>query len=337
MTDVHRVPSRASTRARTSATAASLTLRPVTELIRIEHAWGVWLSRQIVARSMATFGPPPRSVRVEPVDERLPDGRRVVGEWVRARGVTRTDAALYYVHGSGYVLCSTRTHRGLTARLSALTGLPVFSVDYRLAPRHRFPAAADDVRAGWDWLLAQGHPADRLVVAGDSAGGHLAVDLALQLRRDGAPAAAAQALFSPLYDLTLGLARRRERLRRDPLISAARAERMVRLYVGQEDPAHPRLALTVAGGPALPPTLVQAGGAEMLLADAHRLARDLRSAGGPCELDVWPDQVHVFQALPRLAPEASMALRRAAAFLTEELARAGSSDVPELDRLEATA
>ncbi|MDT5056792.1 MAG: epsilon-lactone hydrolase [Mycobacterium sp.] len=118
----------------------------------------MWLSRRIVARIMDTFGPPLAGTHVDPVDTRTSDGRRVVGEWVYGAGVPRdrADTAIYFVHGSGYALCSPRTHRRLTSWLSRLTGLPVFSVDYRLAPRHRFPSAADDVRSGWDWLVRDG-------------------------------------------------------------------------------------------------------------------------------------------------------------------------------------
>lgn len=167
---------------------------------------------------------------------------------------------MYFVHGSGYALCSPRTHRRLTVWLSRLTGLPVFAVDYRLAPRHRFPTTANDVRAGWDWLASQVAP-ERIVIAADSAGGHLAVDLALQpdltTRRS-----AALVLFSPLIDLTFGLARAREALRRDP---------------------------------------------------------DIRAAGGHCELQVWPDQVHVFQALPRLSPEARKAIAHVGRFIDTSL------------------
>ena len=91
------------------------------------------------------------------------------------------------------------------------------------------------------------------------------------------------------------------------------------MYCGDTDPADPRLALNVAAGRALPPTLIQAGGAEMLAADAHRLAAEIRAAGGNCELQVWPDQVHVFQALPRLAPEAAQAMSHVASFIAETL------------------
>jgi epsilon-lactone hydrolase len=304
-------------RSRVAATASTLTLRQVSAVLPPERAWGLWASRQLVARIMDTFGPSLRGTAVQPIDTVLDDGRRVVGEWVHGPGV-RPDAraAVYYVHGSGYALCSPRTHRRLTAWLSRLTGLPVFSVDYRLAPRHRFPTAATDVRAGWDWLGASGLRPQRTVIVGDSAGGHLAVDMLLQ---PDAPHPAALTLFSPLMDLTFGLALAHEELRRDPAIRASDAARLVGLYCAGNSLEHPRLTLDVAGGRPLPRTLIQAGGAELLVADARRLASDARTAGADCELQVWPDQVHVFQALPRLSPEAKPAMRQAAAFLVEAL------------------
>ncbi len=315
----HRVPSRGSLRSRAAATVSALTLRQVSAVLPAGQAWSVWVSRQIVARIMDACGPSLAGVQVEPVDTVLPDRRRVVGEWVRARGAQRTDAAIYFVHGSGYVLCSPRTHRRLAGWLSALTGLPVFSIDYRLAPKHRFPAAADDVAAGWDWILTTGGLSpEQIAVVGDSAGGHLLVDLMLQ--SDSSRRAAAMVLMSPLIDLTFTLALGRERLRRDPAIRAVDAARLVDLYCGEVDPAHPRLNLDVAGGPVLPPTLIQAGGAEMLAADAHQLATDIRAAGGECDLQVWPDQVHVFQALPRMAPEARQAMHEVADFISESVA-----------------
>jgi epsilon-lactone hydrolase len=311
------VPTRGSLRSRAAALVSALTLRQISAVLPAEQAWGLWLSRQIVARIMDAFGPSLAGTSVEPIDTVQPDGHRIVGEWVRAHGVPPRRGAIYFVHGSGYALCSPRTHRRLTAWLSRLTGLPVFAVDYRLAPRHRFPTAADDVRAGWDWLTRQ-VAADHIVIAGDSAGGHLAVDLLLQ--PDVAVSRpAALVLFSPLIDLTFALAAAREELRRDPAIRAVDAARLVALYSGSVDPAHQRLTLDVAGGPPLPPTLIQAGGAEMLVADARHLAADIRAGGGSCLLQVWPDQVHVFQALPRLSPEAARAMAHVARFIDTSL------------------
>ncbi|MDT5203388.1 MAG: hypothetical protein QOD34_24 [Mycobacterium sp.] len=310
------VPTRGSLRSRSAALVSSATLRQVSAVLPPERAWGLWASRRIVAGVMDAFGPSLAGTHIEHIDVRH-DGRRVVGEWVRAPGVSTSRGVIYFVHGSGFVLCSPRTHRRLASWLSRLTEMPVFTIDYRLAPRHRFPTASDDVRAGWTWLTSQ-VPTNRVVIAGDSAGGHLSVDLLLQ-PDVAARGPAALVLFSPLMDLTFELASAREVLRPDPVIRVADAARLVRLYSTGVAPTHRGLRLDVAGGPTLPPTLIQAGGAEMLLADARHLAADIRTGGGRCTLQVWPDQVHVFQALPRLTPEAAKAMAYAARFIDSAL------------------
>ncbi len=314
---------RGSLRSRSAAAVSSLTLRQISAVLPSEQSWGLWLSRRIVAHILDAFGPSLARTHVVPVDSTTSDGRRVVGEWVYGAGVPhdQADAAIYFVHGSGYALCSPRTHRRLTSWLSRSTGLPVFSVDYRLAPRHRFPSAADDVRSGWDWLIRdRGLMPERTIVAGDSAGGHLSVDLLLQ---PDVVHPSALLLLSPVVDLTFTLARTRERLRRDPAIRSRDALRLLELYCAGIDPSHPRLKLDVTGGRILPPTLIQAGGAEMLAADAIALAENIHTAGGECELQIWPDQVHVFQALPRLSPEARPAMGYIASFIAQELRDTG--------------
>jgi monoterpene epsilon-lactone hydrolase len=303
-----------SAKARITGLAVGLTVRPFTSALP-PYGPGVWVGRTWVAGMMAAGGGVARGTRVERVDERTPSGSRVVGEWVRARGAEPFGPAVLYLHGSGFVICSTKTHRGLVSRLSARTGMPVFASEYRLAPRHRFPTAADDVRAAWDHLLSTGLTPDQIVVAGDSAGGHLAVDLTLQLLREGAPTPAGLALFSPLIDTSLTLAAERDKQHRDPLISAAAARRLVARYTDGTDPQHPRLALQFQDACGFPPILIQAGGAEMFAADAEYLHRELTAAGAHCRLQVWPGQGHVFQALPRFSGEADQALTQAADFL----------------------
>ena len=310
-------PRHPSRRARTAATVAGATLRPVTQALP-DNAFGLAVGRAILAGGLAVLDRTAAGTRVEAV-RTFPASGQVRGEWVSA-GEVRDDAVILYIHGSGYSACSPRTHRGLVSRLSAATGLPAFSVDYRLAPRHRFPVAADDVRRAYDWLHGW-FDARQIVVAGDSAGGHLAVELCLSLIRDDEEQPAALALLSPLADVTLELARVRERAVRDPLASAAAASRLVNHYIRQADPAHPRLRHVFGDGEILPPTLIQAGGAEMLAADAHHLHDHLVTSGTECRLEVWPGQMHVFQAMPRLVPEADRALGRAARFLTHHLGR----------------
>ena len=127
-------------------------------------------------------------------------------------------------------------------------------------------------------------------------------------------------MFSPLFDLTLALAAEQERHRPDPLISARAASRMPQTYTRGLPDDTPRLRLRIPTGIELPPILVQVGGTEMLAADARALRDEVCAAGGNCELEVWPGQMHVFQALPMLVPEADKALTRAAAFLRAALA-----------------
>ncbi|MFC3450621.1 alpha/beta hydrolase [Amycolatopsis speibonae] len=290
--------------------AAALTsafVRPIANAIPANRA-GIAFSRAFIASSLWLASPPLKGSRIEP---------GVRGEWVRGPEVTEGNAVVLYIHGSGYALCSARTHRGLTTRVSGGTGLPVFACEYRLAPRHRFPNAADDVRAAYDRLLDQGYR--RILVAGDSAGGHLAVDLAAQLIREHREPPAALALFSPLFDVTFSLAAQRERMSPDPMISAAAAARLVGLYTVDADVASARLRFAFDDVKGFPSTIIQAGGLEMLAADAIELARALRRTGADCELDVVPGQMHVFQALTRFIPEAGPAMERACRFLTGNL------------------
>lgn len=318
------IPTDASLRAVVSATVTRWTLGALTSVVPMNRP-GVWFSRAAVATIMETLGSMPDGSRVIPV--RAPGVR---GEWVLGAGVEFGSRAGYYIHGSGYVICSPRTHRKLVAQLSQATGIPFFVVDYRLAPEHRFPTAAEDVESGYRWLLSTGYSASDIVIGADSAGGHLTCDMLLAHagERDFQPAGVV--LFSPLIDLTMGLARQQERLRRDPVITAAAARRLVGLYTQGRDPEHPRLRLDFAKAQQLAPMLIQAGGFEMLSADAYYLDAEIRRAGGSSTLEVWPGMVHVFQALPRLVPEADLALCRAAAFVAGAFAQKRSSDAMEV-------
>ncbi|KXP05073.1 alpha/beta hydrolase [Tsukamurella pseudospumae] len=302
------VPSASTSRSDAAAFLTRYGLGVTSGLIPM-NAVGIRIARGLIASIMGALGSTPGGTTVTAV--RTP----VRGEWVLGSGVTHGRRAVYYVHGSGYAICSARTHRSLAARLSETTGLPVFVVDYRLAPEHRFPTAAGDVAAGFAWLLTQGYAADDLIIAGDSAGGHLIGDLLLHRAATEEAQPAAAVLFSPLIDLTFTLAARQERVRRDPAISAAAARRLVDLYTVGVDPAHPRLRLDFRHADRLPPFLIQAGGAEMLSADARHLDHELRAHGGASTLEIWPGLMHVFQALPRLAPEADAALLRVRDFL----------------------
>lgn len=320
------VPTAPSLRARVSAAVTRLTLGTLTSFVPMNHPGGVWFGRGLIATIMGTLGSMPDGTRVIPV--RTPEVR---GEWVLGPGVQFGKRVGYYVHGSAYVICSTGTHRKLIAQLSEAAGVPFFSVEYRLAPEHLFPAAADDVEAGYRWLLAQGYAASDVVIGADSAGGHLTCDMLLACAGEANFRPAGVVLFSPLIDLSLGMALELEKdAYRDPAMSATAAREMVGVYTRGQDPSHPRLKLDFARADQLPPILTQVGGFEMLRADARYLDDQLRTNGGTSTLEIWPGMVHVFQALPYLAPEAGPALRRAAAFITDALAATTTDRLEEV-------
>ncbi|MCZ4498718.1 MAG: alpha/beta hydrolase [Marmoricola sp.] len=313
-----------STRARFARAATRLTVRPLENLIP-DSPLGITITRRVLAALMAGSGVTARGVAVEPYDVSSLRHGRIKGEWA-VPGSPRDDGVILYIHGSGYNLCSTKTHRPLVTRIAEQTGMTVFSTEYRLAPEHVFPAAAEDVERAYDWLLDQGWRPDQVVVAGDSAGGHLTLDLALVLLRAGRELPAGLVMLSPLADPTFELCRVREQARPDAMLSAEGGRRLVAHYLAGTDPAHPRLQHVVAPGEVLPPTLIQAGGAEMLAADAHHLHDMLAASGTDVRLEVWPGQMHVFQAAARVVPEADLALRRATRFITHTLeARAAAS------------
>lgn len=322
-----------SSRAQFARWATRLAVRPLENVIP-DGPLGVSISRRVLATLMAGSSQTAYDVAVTPVDSTTEKHGRIKGEW--AHPVTpRPGGVVLYIHGSGYNLCSTKTHRPLVTRIAKHARLAVFSTEYRLAPKHVFPAAADDIERAYAWLLDQGWTADEIVVAGDSAGGHLTLDLALELLRRGMPVPAGLVMFSPLADPTFELSRLREAVLEDPMLSAQGARKLLENYLGDTDPMHPRLTHVVAPGEVLPPTLIQAGGAEMLASDARHIHQMLVESGTDSSLEIWPGQMHVFQAAPRAVPEANQALRRAARFMVSAL-EARATTVMNSER-EATA
>ena len=252
---------------------------------------------------------PDPATRVEPVRLRFGDGE-VRGEWVERDVRSREDAVLLYIHGGAFLAGSPRTHRGLTSELAHRLGRSVFSVDYRLAPEHRFPKAADDVLRAYGWLLDSGVPAERIVVAGDSAGGHLALGLTPRAVRAELPAPAAVVAFSPVVDVSMETcaAREHELARRNQVIGSRPARAALRRYHPGVPADHPELWLTKDDLSVMPPTLVQASAHEVLTADAEHYIEALHAAGAEGELRLWPRQMHVFQVAFRISRSAREAL-----------------------------
>jgi monoterpene epsilon-lactone hydrolase len=239
----------------------------------------------------------------------------------RLEGPSPGDTVLLYLHGGGYFGCSAESHRPITA-FFALQGFRVFAPDYRLAPENRFPAAIEDAVAFYRALLSAGFPPQRIVVAGESAGGGLALSLMLALRSAGVPLPAAAALFSPWTDLAATGDSIRTNTHRCAMFDGAGIAFSARYYLGDTDPRDPLASPLYADLSGLPPLLIHVGADEVLRDDSTRLAQRARDAGVPVELKIWPVVPHAWQLAPHRIPEARQSLRESAAFFRAQVAPA---------------
>mgnify|MGYP006191091009 FL=1 len=235
-------------------------------------------------------------------------------ERIVPRSAVRAPHAILYMHGGAFVAGSPRTHRSITRRLCALTGAEVLVPHYRLAPEHPFPAQIEDGVLAYKQLLSDGYPADRIAIAGDSAGGHLTLMVTVALRQAGLPLPAAMVMMSPAFSLApLPNTTAYEREPRDPMIRQAWGEDVERaLRVPHDHPLADAMQQDLRG---LPPALVQVGEDEVLFDNAPWYNEAATRAGSHSELEIYLKRWHVFQAHAGLMQSADEALARQAAFL----------------------
>lgn len=237
----------------------------------------------------------------------------VRGELLNATGNSAPAGALLYLHGGAYCVGSPATHRSITTRLARLTQASVFAADYRLAPEHPFPAAVDDAVAAYRGLLAAGWTTDRIAIAGDSAGGGLALATLLRLRQLEQSLPAALVVFSPWVDL--GHPERGPEPAGEVMVSLPWVDECARWYLGGQDARNP-LASPIHGDlGGFPPTLLQVGTDEILLQDSRRLQAALAAAAVDVTYQEYPRRWHVFQSNAGVLADADRALRSAAEFI----------------------
>ncbi|MBI5924545.1 MAG: alpha/beta hydrolase fold domain-containing protein [Aquabacterium sp.] len=216
-----------------------------------------------------------------------------------------------FLHGGGFCVGSARTHRSVTTRLAA-AGLTVWVPQYRLAPEHPQPAALEDALACYRHLLQRGVAPHQIVVCGDSAGGGLALSLALKLRDAGEPLPAGLMLLSPFLDTTLSGDTIRTAAALDPMLDVAWLKQAVGWYAPQKGPQ-----LLEADLQGLPPMLIQVGDQEILQSDSTRLSALATRCGVPCQLEVYAGRWHVFQLQAAFLASAANAVSRLATFATQ--------------------
>ena len=237
--------------------------------------------------------------------------------WMRLERPHKRRRVILYCHGGGYTSGGLGFSKVLASKLTRATGLDVLAFDYRLAPEHPYPAAVEDAQAAWDHLMRLGFGARDVVLAGDSAGGNMALVLCLRHRAEGRMLPGALLLMSPWTDMTCSGESLTERADIDPVLTPEYIYAVREAYAGSLDPAQPELSPLLADLAGLPPTLIQVGTHEILFSDAERLAERMNAAGTECRLEVWEGMWHDFQMYP--SKSAAQAMQNAAHFLIEEL------------------
>lgn len=227
--------------------------------------------------------------------------------------------ALLYIHGGGFVGGAPQNYRALSWRLADGLKVPVYVIDYRLAPEHPFPAGLDDCVAAYRALLERKIAPSSIVVAGDSAGGNLTLALALKLKQLALPLPAGLICMSPVTDLAGQFESHRTNARSDAMFDPRMFDSVSNAYCPGRDASDPLISPLRGALGGLPPTLIQCSGDEMLRDDGVQMVEKLKAAGVSATIEVWPRVFHVWQVMADLLPESKKAIETIIAFARERL------------------
>ncbi|MET8142742.1 alpha/beta hydrolase [Sphaerisporangium sp. NPDC005288] len=284
------------------------TTKPLSALL-VRHGLGISCVSRVVELSQRLPLPVPGHVTIDKVDGEPPCG----SEWVRAGDDLDESKVVLYFHGGAYFFCSPATHRPITWRLSAVARRPVFALDYRQGPIHSLPESLADALDAYQGLLDRGFAPQDVIVAGDSAGGHLTLATLLALRDRGMPLPGAAICLSPWADLSD--VRRRANRWADPMLSAGRVDWLARRWTAGLDCHDPLVSPVYGDYTGLPPMMVVTGSTEVLRDEDRRVALQARRAGVKVTYEEWRRMPHVFAMLADVVPEAQMVFRHIGRFL----------------------
>ncbi|GAA3804175.1 alpha/beta hydrolase [Sphaerisporangium flaviroseum] len=305
------------------------TTKPLSALL-LRHTVGMTLVSRLVALGERIPLPAPPGVSI--VKE---DAHPFGSEWVRAGSDIDESKVLLYFHGGAYFFCSPATHRPITWRLSAAARRPVLAVDYRQGPVHSLSESLADALAAYRGLLDRGYASSDILLAGDSAGGHLTLATLLSLRDHGLPLPSAAVCLSPWADLSDG--RRTVNRWLDPMLPAGRVDWLARRWTAGLDCRDPLVSPVYGDYTGLPPMMVVTGSTEVLRDEGRRVALRARDAGVKVTYEEWHRMPHVFAILADVVPEARLVFGHIQRFLDAvEVSAAGTASSPATEPLLAS-
>ena len=256
------------------------------------------------------------------------DANGVAAEWVSAPNAD-PERRVLYLHGGGYVTGSINTHRELAGRLSNASGCVLMVIDYRMAPEHPFPAAVEDAQTALRFMRENGPngrvDAEAIFVAGDSAGGGLALSTLIAARDAGEPMPDAAVTLSAWTDLANTAETIKTRVAVDPLVSLSTLDLMADRYLNGADAKTPLASPLFADLTDLPPLLMQVGDAEIILDDTTRFAQKARDAGVDVTERIWPEMCHIFPLFAPAIPEGQQGVDEIGEFLRQQVKAATKS------------
>jgi len=285
----------------------------VRELLRSKPRPASFPERRERLDAIGSTSPLAGDIKLEPID-----ANGVPAEWSLAPGSDASKVLLFF-HGGGYCSGSIVSHRGMVTEVGRAAGARTLAVGYRLAPEHPFPAAIEDARSAYRFLLDQGIAPSKIAIGGDSAGGGLTLALLTSVRDAGQPLPACAWLVSPWVDLQMTGASLTQNAAIDPLISKSYLEELASAYLAGADPANPLVSPINAELAGLPPLLVQVGSAETLLDDAVCIARGAGAADVRVHLEIWPHMIHAWHLWAAQLEAGRQAIASAGIFIRAHL------------------
>ena len=268
---------------------------------------GIEKHRALLEKGALAFGTD-KSVMLESFDIHGIEAARLIPE------DTSSGKTILYLHGGGFMAGSIHSHRDLGSRIAKAACAELLLIDYRLAPEHPYPAGLDDVLTAYKHLLDQGISPEKLCIAGDSAGGGLALSLLVRLRMEHLPMPGCAVFLSPWVDLECRGKSMKENRDHDPMLNRDLLLKTVGVYT-DKDPSDPLISPLNADFTGFPPMLVHAGENEVLLDDAVRLAEKARHYGIKTEIETYGGMFHVFQYFARYLDKASESIQKIGTFI----------------------